>query len=65
MGLLQRDKDGCWKRPQNEKTGGAYQGLWVVLRSRLTEGKHGGGGVNARGRGLQPAASPHTPSLNP
>ena len=43
MGLLQRDKEGCWKRPQNEKTCGAYQGLWVVLRSRLTEGKHGWG----------------------
>lgn len=42
MGLLQRDKDGCWKRPQEEKTGGAYRGLWVVLRSRLTAGNRGG-----------------------
>lgn len=65
MGLLQRDKDGCWKRPQEEKTGGAYRGLWVVLRSRLTAG-NGGGGVSARGRdrqGAGPTGSqpPHLP----
>lgn len=58
MGLLQRDKDGCWKRPQEEKTGGAYRGLWVVLRSRLTAGNGGGGGVSARGRDRQGAGPP-------
>ena len=75
MGLLQRGKDGCWKRPQNEKTGGGLPGALGCTAQPPHCRKHGRGvelvpGAEPQGGGAfnrQPAPTPHpsTPSSPP
>ena len=59
MGLLQRGEDGCWKRPQNEKTGGGLPGALGCTAQPPHCRKHG------RGLELVPGAEPPTGSQPP